>query len=492
MSWSPDPAGFLADLEAMPAALRQLADTFDAGDPWAPIALAAPRRVILLGMGSSRFAGLAAASRLRSAGLDAVTEYASAEAMHPGGPGTLAIGVSAGGGTAETVEALRRHAAAGSTTVALTNEAGSPLAAEAGHIVLLHAGEEAGGVACRTYQHTLALLLALEAHLAGGGLALLGGAVRRAAGAAEDLLGRRPAWLPPAVDLLTATGRAFVLAPSERLANAEQGALVLREGPRLHADACETGDWLHVDVYLTKPLDYRALLFAGSRFDAPAMRWMAERAATVVAVRCRRSGCGLARSLPRRRQPGRGPVDRGARARPDRRNGLGARVASGPMGTTSAPIGRIDAVVLLEADRAEILAFCTRLSSDDMVRPGLGGGGWSPVDLRASGELGGARAPRTRRLVAQRAGTDRPCPTDRGADSGERRGGPAKGRTKRHLGAPLGGRHPRVAALADRGAHRRGLGGAGDAERPPSARSPSRADPGGHPRPVPPRRGAPS
>ena len=51
------------------------------------------------------------------------------------------------------------------------------------------------------------------------------------------------------------------------------------------------------------------------------------------------------------------------------------------MGTTSAQIGRIEAVALLEADRAEILALCTRLSSEDMVRPGLGGGGWSPVDL---------------------------------------------------------------------------------------------------------------
>jgi hypothetical protein len=59
---------------------------------------------------------------------------------------------------------------------------------------------------------------------------------------------------------------------------------MLREGPRRPADACETGDWLHVDVYLTRPLDYRALLFTGSRFDADVMRWMTEREAEVVAV----------------------------------------------------------------------------------------------------------------------------------------------------------------------------------------------------------------
>ncbi len=59
---------------------------------------------------------------------------------------------------------------------------------------------------------------------------------------------------------------------------------MLREGPRRTSDACESGDWLHVDVYLTKPLDYRAILFAGSRFDAAIMDWVRERGGRVLAV----------------------------------------------------------------------------------------------------------------------------------------------------------------------------------------------------------------
>jgi len=59
---------------------------------------------------------------------------------------------------------------------------------------------------------------------------------------------------------------------------------MLREGPRRTADACEAGDWLHVDVYLTKPLEYRALLFAGSRWDPSILDWMRERGSRVVAV----------------------------------------------------------------------------------------------------------------------------------------------------------------------------------------------------------------
>jgi fructoselysine-6-P-deglycase FrlB-like protein len=280
VSWSPDPAAFLTDLEAIPGHLRALADRL-ADDPW-PVAIA-PRRVVLVGMGSSRYAALAAAARLRARGFDAVAERASDVSSHPGGPGTLAVAISAGGTTAETVATARRHGAAGSTTVALTDAPGSVLAGAADAVVELDAGTEGGGVACRTYIHTLARLMQLEAQLSAADLdpAAL---ARRAAGAAEELLERRASWLPAVADVLGGTGRCFLLAPGERFANAEQGALTFREGPRLHADACETADWLHVDVYLTKPLDYRALVFAGSAADGEVMGWMRQRGARVAAV----------------------------------------------------------------------------------------------------------------------------------------------------------------------------------------------------------------
>jgi glucosamine 6-phosphate synthetase-like amidotransferase/phosphosugar isomerase protein len=281
VSWSPDPGRFLADVEVVPSALRALAERLEDDPPW-PSLGPQVSRVVLLGMGSSRFAAGVAASRLRHLGVDAVAEYASADLGHPGGPGTVAIGISASGATEETVTALRRHAASGSEVVAVTNAPGSSLTDGADLTVDLAAGTEQGGVACRTFRHTIGVLLALEAHL--GGVLDAPGSIRRAADASEDLLARRDGWLPEVAERLTASGQAFLLAPVERLASAEQGALMLREGPRLVADACETGDWLHVDVYLTKPLDYRALLFAGSRFDGSVMGWVAERGATVVAV----------------------------------------------------------------------------------------------------------------------------------------------------------------------------------------------------------------
>jgi fructoselysine-6-P-deglycase FrlB-like protein len=276
---------FLADLEAKPAALRELAGILDAGKPWAAVP-GRPERVVFLGMGSSRFAASVAAARLRGLGFAAVAEPSSAEAgaAAPGGPGTLAVAISASGKTVETAEALRRHRDAGSATLAVTNAGTSAMAAAGTGVVDLAAGPEGGGVACRTFQHTLALLLALEDVLAGGEGGRAADLVRRAATATEDLLDRRSRWLPDAVDIVTSAGQAFVIGPHERFSSAEQGALMLREGPRIPASACETGDWLHVDVYLTKSLDYRALLFVGSRFDPEVMGWVRERGSKVVAV----------------------------------------------------------------------------------------------------------------------------------------------------------------------------------------------------------------
>ena len=90
-----------------------------------------------------------------------------------------------------------------------------------------------------------------------------------------------------------------MLAPAERIGSAEQSALMLREVPRVRADACETGDWSHVDVYLSKAPGLGLLLLRGSAWEGEVMEWAAKRA--------------LPRRHGRRAAPGRRP--RRARAR---------------------------------------------------------------------------------------------------------------------------------------------------------------------------------
>ncbi|MER6942592.1 SIS domain-containing protein [Nonomuraea sp. NPDC000554] len=277
-----NPELYLADLEAKPAALAALADALDAADPFDALPEGV-RRVLFLGMGSSRYAAGVAALRLRAAGVDAYAEYASASATFPPGPETLVVPISATGGSRETLDAVARYTGRESFVAALTNDPDSPIAQDADLVVPMLAGQERGGVACRTFQHTLALLLALESRLTGSrrDVAAL---VRRSAEATADLLDRRDQWLPTALELLDGPHGVYAIAPAERLSSAQQSALMFREGPRRPADACEAGDWSHVDVYLTKTLDYRAILYPGSRYDEQAMDWVRQRGSTVLTV----------------------------------------------------------------------------------------------------------------------------------------------------------------------------------------------------------------
>lgn len=273
-----DAATFLADLEMKPAVLRALADAVDEGALRWPIH-AAPHRVLLTGMGSSFFAAQSAALRMRRASIDAVAELSSTEASWPAASDTLTVGISASGGSAETLQFLTAHPG----YVALTNVADSTITREASGVVPMLAGTEAGGVACRSFQHTLIALLVLEEQLAGVGLDVAR-RVRHSADATEWLLHHRADWLPEAAERLDGPNGVWFLAPAERISSALQSALMVREGPRRPSDGCETGDWSHVDVYLTKTLDYRAVVLAGGRHDAAAAAWMRQRGSTAVAV----------------------------------------------------------------------------------------------------------------------------------------------------------------------------------------------------------------
>jgi fructoselysine-6-P-deglycase FrlB-like protein len=269
-----DAAAFLADLEAKPATLLAALD-----ETWQwPDVGHGP--IVLTGMGSSWFAADVAARRLRRAGAIAVAELASVEATLPPAAELTLVAISASGRSAETLALLEQHAGT-SRTIALTNTAAA--APSADHVVLMHAGEELGGVACRSYVHTLVALLHLEQQITGVDLRL-GERVRRSAAAIAYLLDRHDGWLPAVMEAVDGTEGLWLLAPAERIGSALQGALMVREGPRRAADGCETGDWNHVDVYLTKSLDYRSVVFAGSRFDGEALRWMSERGSHVVMV----------------------------------------------------------------------------------------------------------------------------------------------------------------------------------------------------------------
>jgi fructoselysine-6-P-deglycase FrlB-like protein len=234
-------------------------------------------------MGSSAYAGGIAAARLRARGLIATSELASSALLPDWRQDTLIVATSASGGSAETLDALDRLPEA-VHTVALTNNTDSAITQRCDATVDLAADPEIGGVACRSYQHTLALLLALECHLTGSGTAGLARSVAMSADASAHLLDTENDWVPEVSALLFGPSGTHFAAPAHRLCSAQQGALMLREGPRLPAVACETGDWSHVDVYLTKTTDYRLLVFAGSPWESQLGEWTTARGSIVVGI----------------------------------------------------------------------------------------------------------------------------------------------------------------------------------------------------------------
>jgi fructoselysine-6-P-deglycase FrlB-like protein len=278
-----NPDGFIADLHGKPALLRRLAGSLTAANPWAAAVPQDVERVVLLGMGSSAYAGSVSAARMRARGLVASSELASSRLLPAWGPGTLVVATSASGGSAETLDALGRLPA-GVHTVALTNDPSSAITERCSAVVTLDADEEVGGVACRSYQHTLALLMALECALTGDDIVRLADSVNAAAEACTHLLATESDWRPAISELLLGPSGTHLAAPAHRFCSAQQGALMLREGPRLSAVGCETGDWSHVDVYLTKTTDYRLLVFAGSPWEPQLAEWTTARGSTVVGV----------------------------------------------------------------------------------------------------------------------------------------------------------------------------------------------------------------
>jgi len=275
-----DASLFVADLEEKPQRLADLAAALRAGDHWGVSSGDADRSWLLLGMGSSAYAAQVAAARLRSHGMRAVAELAATDLLPPVDSRTIVVAITASGGSAETLDACRRLRAqgGGGRFIAMTNMVDSPVVDLCDDVVPMWAGPEAGGVACRTFQHTLALLLTLER---GPDVPSL---LDRAAEASAHLLDRRDDWLPAVSEALLGPDGTHVVAPARRLSSAQQSALMLREGPRLPAYACETADWSHVDVYLTRTTDYRMLLLAGSSWEAELIGWVRERGSTVVAV----------------------------------------------------------------------------------------------------------------------------------------------------------------------------------------------------------------
>ncbi len=270
----------LEDILAAPAELAEVLRAQEAAIRDLQVGALARPTWRLVGMGSSRFAALDAACRLREAQRDAYAETASASTYSPGSRDTLVVAISASGRTPEVLNAAERNRGT-SFVLALTANPDSPLARHADALIPLRADRaEASGVATLTYRATVAAL----ASLAGLGepdedRAALDASVV----ALQELIAGRHAWIADAADVLDGARHIHILGDGVRAGTLEQAALMLREGPRLPAMPFDTGDWLHVGLYTLLPGD-PVLLYGGAPADAEAVRTIHRRGGRVVSV----------------------------------------------------------------------------------------------------------------------------------------------------------------------------------------------------------------
>jgi glucosamine--fructose-6-phosphate aminotransferase (isomerizing) len=131
--------------------------------------LARARRIVVLGCGSAYHAGLVGRYAIEDwaavpCDLDIASEWRHRSPLVE--DGTVVIGISQSGETADTLAGLRMARERGAATIAITNSPGSQITREADAILYTHAGLEMGVAATKTFTAQVTLMYVLALRLA--------------------------------------------------------------------------------------------------------------------------------------------------------------------------------------------------------------------------------------------------------------------------------------------------------------------------------------
>lgn len=233
-----------ADMAEQPDVLRGLAGR--RSEIVASLGGAEPAGVVLAARGSSDYAAIFARYLLEAvtgrpvalAAPSLLTLYETRLRLE----GWLALGISQSGRTPEITTVLERYGAAGARTVALTNEADSPLAAVADVSLVLGAGAERAVPATKTFTAQLAAVALVAEAL--GTVPWTGVDWERLPGMIEALLvDDEPATSAAEslgeADELVAVGRGYLMCI------AFEAALKLREAAGVRAEGWSAADFRH-------------------------------------------------------------------------------------------------------------------------------------------------------------------------------------------------------------------------------------------------------
>jgi fructoselysine-6-P-deglycase FrlB-like protein len=290
---------FRADIEASAAALERQLDAYAA--PTGALATigvlgaSASSRPLVIGLGSSRYAGLAVRDVLRERGVGLDVERPADVESVAHEPGRLVFAVSASGQTPELVRAVARHAEAAEVVVGVTNDSSSVLAGTATATLPLLAGAEQAGVACRTFRATVSALALSIGRLGGGGYDVE--RIRPSVAGLTSVIDGSAVWLTDVASELDRADDVHVIGGPGRAGLIDQAALMLREAPRLWATAYDASEWLHVGVYTALP-GSAALVYSGTAYDGEIVDTVKRRGGRVVVVGRPIDGASLVVPVP--------------------------------------------------------------------------------------------------------------------------------------------------------------------------------------------------
>jgi glucosamine--fructose-6-phosphate aminotransferase (isomerizing) len=240
-----------ADMAAQPEVLRRLA--IRRAEIVASLAGPEPAGVVVVARGSSDYAAIFARYLLEAVGGRPVALAApSLVTLYGGEPrlaGWLALGISQSGRTPEITTVLERYRAAGARTVALTNDADSPLAGAAHAHVDLGAGDERAVPATKTFTAQLAAVALVAEAL--GPVPWSERDWESLPGIVEALLGDQAPAERAAEELgdaeeLIALGRGYLMCV------ALEAALKLREATGVRAEGWSAADFRHGPVTVAR------------------------------------------------------------------------------------------------------------------------------------------------------------------------------------------------------------------------------------------------
>jgi glucosamine--fructose-6-phosphate aminotransferase (isomerizing) len=164
--------------------------------------------------------------------------------------GGLLIAVSQSGRSPDVLAVIAAARSGGALTVTITNDATSPMALAAEHVIPCLAGEEAAVAATKTYVAELVALAALVAALRPR--SPLAGALPRLPDVLERCLARAIGWVEGTgiVDIFAAADRVLVASRGYNMATAVEIALKLKETGAVFAEGYSTADLLHGPIAL--------------------------------------------------------------------------------------------------------------------------------------------------------------------------------------------------------------------------------------------------